>query len=124
MQYVYILRSTKDNQMYIGCTKDLQKRVREHNSGDVSSTKARLPLELVHYEAFSNKQDAFAREQWLKTGWGRNQLSKILSNTLKVSAVRKNPPKLSVSNLYISTDNHLTSNTKSNNKAFSESFGG
>lgn len=97
MNYVYILQSSKDKQLYVGCTNDLQNRVREHSSGDVRSTKARQPLRLLHYEAFIDKTDAFAREQWLKTGWGRNQLSKMLSNSLKVSAVKesKNLPKLS-----------------------------
>lgn len=94
MYYVYILRSSKDRQLYVGCTKDLQNRVREHNSGDVSSTKHRTPLEVIYYEAFTHRRDAFAREKWLKTGWGRNQIKKMLSNTLEVSAV-KNPPKLS-----------------------------
>lgn len=95
MHYVYILQSGKDGKLYIGCTNDLQKRVREHNSGDVRATKARVPLEVIHYEAFTNKSDAFAREQWLKTGWGRAQIQKMLTNTLKVSAVKENPPKLS-----------------------------
>jgi hypothetical protein len=31
----------------------------------------------------TNKKDAFAREQWLKTGWGRNQIEKTLSNFFK-----------------------------------------
>lgn len=91
MYYVYILQSIKDKQLYIGCTKDLQKRVREHNSGDVRATKVRLPLNVIHYEAFVDKSDAFAREQWLKTGWGRNQLQKMLSNSLKFSVVNNKP---------------------------------
>jgi putative endonuclease len=89
MHYVYILQSEKDKQLYIGCTKDLQKRVREHNSGDVRATKSRIPLKVVHYEAFTDKMDAFAREQWLKTGWGRTQIEKMLTNALKVSAVKE-----------------------------------
>ena len=55
-----------------------------HNQGKVESTKKRKPFILVHYEAFLNKEDAFQREQWLKTGWGRNHLDKILSNYLKI----------------------------------------
>jgi predicted GIY-YIG superfamily endonuclease len=39
-------------------------------------------LILIYYEAFIDKHDAFNREQWLKTGWGRNQLKKILRNYL------------------------------------------
>ena len=69
MQYVYILRSRKDNDFYIGCTNDIKKRLELHNSGKVESTKNRKPLELIYYEAFLNQSDGFAREKWLKTGW-------------------------------------------------------
>lgn len=84
MHYVYILKSKKDNNWYTGCTSDLKKRLLMHNQGKVESTKKRKPFILVHYEAFLNKEDAFQREQWLKTGWGRNHLDKILSNYLKI----------------------------------------
>lgn len=50
----------------------------------VESTKKRVPYKLIHYEVFINKDDAFARELWLKIGWGRNHLKKILINYLKV----------------------------------------
>jgi putative endonuclease len=83
MQYVYILKSKKDNKMYIGCTNNLQNRLSLHNGGKVSSTRLRVPFELVFYEAFRNKKDAFAREQWLKTGWGRNHVQKMLHNEFK-----------------------------------------
>jgi len=39
---------------------------------------------LIYYEAYLDKQDAFAREKWLKTGWGRNYLKKILKYSLKI----------------------------------------
>ncbi len=83
MQYVYVLRSKTDNDLYIGCTKDLRKRIELHNSGKIMATRNRKPLYIIYYEAFLNKHDAFNREQWLKTGWGRNQLKKILNNYLK-----------------------------------------
>jgi putative endonuclease len=80
--YVYILESQKYGELYIGCTKDLKKRIKEHNSGLVFSTKFKKPYKIIHYEAFLNKKDAFIREKWLKTGWGRNQVQKILENYL------------------------------------------
>ena len=39
--FVYILYSNKDNRLYVGCTSDLEKRVKRHNSGDVTATKFR-----------------------------------------------------------------------------------
>ncbi len=84
MHYTYILKSDKDGQLYIGATEDLKNRLRMHNTGKIVSTKLRKPLKLLYYEAFCDQKDAFAREQWLKTGWGRNQVRKMLRNTLKV----------------------------------------
>ena len=82
MNYVYVLQSMKDNNLYIGCTSDLKKRIYMHNTSKIESTKNRTPLKIIFYEAFLNKRDAFAREQWLKTGWGRNHVKKILFNYL------------------------------------------
>ena len=84
MYYVYILQSKKDNDLYTGCTNDLKKRFLLHNSGKIFSTKDRKPFKIIYYEAFLNQRDAFAREQWIKTGWGRNHINKILSNYLKI----------------------------------------
>lgn len=71
MYYTYILQSDKDNKFYTGYTNDLQNRVKEHASGKVPSTKNRLPLKLVYYEACLNQQDATHREKYLKTSWGK-----------------------------------------------------
>jgi len=83
MWYVYILQSKKDKKLYIGCTNDLKKRIISHNDGKVAATKLRLPLRLICYEAYTEKRDAYHREKWLKTGWGRNYLRKTLKNTLE-----------------------------------------
>ncbi len=82
MYYVYILQSKNNGELYVGCTNDLKKRIQEHNSGLVFSTKSKLPYVIIHYEAFLEKTDAFLREKWLKTGWGRNYLQKTLKNYL------------------------------------------
>ena len=83
MHYVYILMSLKDHKLYIGCTKDLERRFREHNTGKVESTKNRKPFKLIFYECFVNKSDAFEREQWFKTGFGYNHIRKMLTKTLE-----------------------------------------
>lgn len=66
MFYVYVLQSKKDNNLYIGSTNDLRKRVKEHNNGKVFSTKSRIPFELVYYEAYKSEKDARKRESNLK----------------------------------------------------------
>ena len=66
MYYVYVLKSKKDYNTYIGSTNDLRRRFHEHQEGKVQSTKARRPFELVYYEAYKSEQDARHREFALK----------------------------------------------------------
>lgn len=80
MFYTYVLISKKDNRFYIGYSFDLKKRIEEHNSGKVDATKARVPFELVYYEACFNEQDAIKREKYFKTGFGRRYLKNRLEN--------------------------------------------
>ena len=72
--YVYVLRSTKDAQFYVGLTRDLRARLRAHNNGQVSSTKRRIPLELVYWEGCLNEGDAAQREKYLKSAWGKRYI--------------------------------------------------
>jgi putative endonuclease len=76
MFYTYVLKSKKDDFIYIGFSYDLKKRLVEHNKGLVESTKNRRPFKLVYYEACCNKDKAIAREKTLKTGFGRMYLNK------------------------------------------------
>ena len=75
--FVYILTSLKDSKRYIGMTSDLSRRLNEHNSGKVKSTKNRRPLELIYTEEFISKQDALNRETFFKSGIGREFLKSI-----------------------------------------------
>lgn len=80
MHYVYVLQSEGDSNLYVGCTHDLKRRIELHNSKKVQSTKNRTPFTLIHYEAFTHPKDAFEREQFLKTGWGKRFIRKNLKN--------------------------------------------
>lgn len=62
MYYTYILHSEKDNKLYIGFTSDLKQRYKQHCAGKVFATKGRLPLKLIFYESFTEKEDALRRE--------------------------------------------------------------
>ena len=66
MFYLYILKSKIDNELYIGSTNDLKRRLLEHNSGKCPSTKSRRPFELRYYESYFNEGDARKRESSLK----------------------------------------------------------
>lgn len=76
--YVYALFNKKDDFIYIGYSENLGQRFSDHNKGYSKSTKAYLPLELIHYEAYRNKNDAKRREQYLKTNKGRTTLMTML----------------------------------------------
>lgn len=66
MFYFYVLQSLKDFDLYFGYSNDLRERLKEHNSGKVSSTKNRKPLALVYYEAYRSEKDARERERQIK----------------------------------------------------------
>jgi putative endonuclease len=76
MWYVYILRSVKDKDLYVGSTNNIRRRLTEHNSGRVDSTKSRLPFILEAYIAVKDKVKAIELEQYFKTGSGRALLNK------------------------------------------------
>ncbi len=87
--YVYLLRSKshpcayrRGKSLYIGCTSDLQKRILEHKNGRSYSTKKMLPIELVYFEVFRLKKDAFEKEKHLKYyGSALRNLKNRLKNT-------------------------------------------
>jgi putative endonuclease len=68
--YMYIVRCA-DLSYYTGSTKDLEKRIKEHNSGNgANHTKKRLPVELVYFEEFDRIDVAFEREKQVQK-WSR-----------------------------------------------------
>ena len=82
MHYVYVLRSSKDKNLYVGSTKNLRERAERHNNGLVDATKNRRPLELIYYEASLSKNDSVRREKYLKTGWGKRYIKNRLKDYL------------------------------------------
>ena len=82
MSYVYIFFSSKDNKTYTGSTPDLERRLEEHNNGQVQSTKNRRPLKLIYKEYFENLIDARTKEKYYKTCAGRKKLKELLQGDL------------------------------------------
>ena len=71
---VYVLKSIKDDILYIGYTNNLVRRIEEHKKGLNFSTKFRLPFKLIYFEGCRNEMDAKRREHYLKTTQGRRFL--------------------------------------------------
>jgi len=85
MHYTYVLRSQADGKWYTGCTNDLRKRLRQHNSGSMTATSKRTPLELLYYEACLEQSDAYAREKYLKSGMGERYIKNRLKRSLSLT---------------------------------------
>ncbi|WP_268123380.1 GIY-YIG nuclease family protein [Roseivirga pacifica] len=69
MHTVYILLCS-DGKFYTGCTSNLEKRLKKHLKGEVTSTSYRLPVELETYIVFKDKYKAYSFEKYLKSGSG------------------------------------------------------
>lgn len=65
--FVYILECN-DGSLYTGITKDLTKRLNEHNTKDSGAkyTKARRPVNLIYEETSENRSTASKREYEIK----------------------------------------------------------
>ncbi|MFZ2150344.1 MAG: GIY-YIG nuclease family protein [Minisyncoccia bacterium] len=74
MHFVYVLKSKKDGNLYVGCTHDLGQRLSYHNSGKVKSTKSRIPFEILYSEACDDRYEAFRKEKYYKTAKGKKEL--------------------------------------------------
>jgi putative endonuclease len=68
--FMYILQCS-DGSFYTGSTKNLEKRLNEHQSGlGANHTKNRLPVLLLYYEEFNRIDEAFYREKQIQS-WSR-----------------------------------------------------
>jgi putative endonuclease len=79
MFVVYVLYSDKLNKRYIGSTRDVNSRLKEHNSGKSKFTKTGVPWKLIYKESYQSNQEARRRELFLKSGVGRKFLDQILN---------------------------------------------
>ena len=88
MWYVYVLSSVKTKFMYIGSTNNLERRLTQHNDGEVQSTKAYAPYKVSAYVAVETEKQARNLEQYFKTGSGKAILIKRIlgSNPLETEA--------------------------------------
>ena len=80
--YVYVFRAFRDNQFYVGLTRNLPVRVQQHSNGLVTSTKKRAPFKLVYWEGCLNSSDAARREKYLKSAWGKRYIKRRLRQYL------------------------------------------
>ena len=73
---MYFLQSLKNNDLYVGSTEDVEKRVALHNAGKVKSTKAYRPWKLLDFEEGESRSVAVKRERFFKTHQQKEILKK------------------------------------------------
>ena len=79
--YLYILKSLKDNNYYVGITSNIDKRLKQHNSGKTISTKHRRPFILIYSEKHASRTLAREREKFLKSYKGVAEKRKIIEKS-------------------------------------------
>lgn len=64
--FLYVLEC-RDGTFYTGITKDIEERVRKHNSGaGARYTRGRRPVRVIHRERCRSRSEALKREKALK----------------------------------------------------------
>ncbi len=77
--WIYILKCS-DKSYYVGSTSNLEQRINEHIYHKYSGyTSARLPIELVFQQEFSDIKDAIRAERQIK-GWNRKKKEALVKN--------------------------------------------
>lgn len=79
MYYVYVLECS-DGSSYIGYSSNLKLRIKSHTKGQNFSTKNKLPIRLIFYEAYLSRLDAKRREKYFKTTKGKTTLKTMLKD--------------------------------------------
>jgi putative endonuclease len=65
--FAYILKSQSHGNYYYGSCENLEKRFKEHNSGQVKYTKGRRPWVIHYFEIFETRSEAQKREYFFKS---------------------------------------------------------
>ncbi|MBP9856219.1 MAG: GIY-YIG nuclease family protein [Candidatus Pacebacteria bacterium] len=81
MYCVYILQSEKNLKYYTGSTKDLDRRLNEHNKGKGGYfTNLYKPWKLVYRKDFENSAEARLEEKKIKSYKGGNAFKRLIEN--------------------------------------------
>ena len=63
---------------YTGVADDVDKRLEEHNSGKVKSSRPYRPYKIIHTETFTTLSEARQKEKFYKSITGRRRMKEIL----------------------------------------------
>ena len=85
MYYVYIRKG--QTRSYIGSTKDVTKRLKEHSSKKTKSLKNQRPFKIVYLEKAASKTEAIRREHHIKSFKGGNAFKKLINTASPSSSL-------------------------------------
>ena len=77
--FVYVLKSLFHNWYYVGLSTNLDRRLKQHNKGETSSTKAYKPFSLVYSKPFPDRISARDHEKFLKVRSNKEKLIQSLN---------------------------------------------
>ena len=80
MAFLYILQSQSSGRYYVGSTKDLQRRLSEHQRNHTPSTRNRGPWTLVYQEQFPTLLEARQRERQIKSWKSARSLRELVES--------------------------------------------
>jgi len=76
--YVYILKSKIVDRYYVGSTRNLKRRLTEHNNRRKHWTGKFQPWRIIYSEECNTRAEAMRREKWLKSKNGIVEKLKII----------------------------------------------
>ncbi len=80
MVYVYVLESKTNSTWYVGMTKNLEVRLKEHNAGKSKFTKGHMPWKVIYREEALDFASGRKLEKYFKTSAGKKYIQKKLSS--------------------------------------------
>ena len=78
---IYRVVNSENDKVYIGSTKNLSRRLSEHNSGHTKSTKNGIPWKIVFTKQLDTSLEAHRYELSIKKMKSRIYIEKLVNNT-------------------------------------------
>ena len=79
--FLYILKSDRIGNLYVGSSVDPERRLMEHNGGHVRATKGRGPWRRIALIRFKGQKEARHAEAMVKRLRNRNIIDKIVNGS-------------------------------------------
>jgi putative endonuclease len=90
MCWFFYIVECRDGSLYCGVTKDIKRRIEEHNKGlGGRYTRTRMPVQMRYFEKYPSRGEASKRECQIK-GWTRKKKLSLVQNDSERSSKLSN----------------------------------